>query len=42
MREICEKECKKREKYEKYSRFDVLFSTKERRDKYKRKKCVIL
>jgi len=37
---ICEKKSEKREKDEKYSRFYILFCTREEQAKYRRKKFV--
>lgn len=37
---ICEKKSEQREKDEKYSRFYILFCTREEQEKYRRKKFV--
>jgi len=39
-RKISEREYGKRERDEKYSRFDELFDKREKEKKYRRKKCV--
>jgi hypothetical protein len=38
-REIDKREYEKRERYEKYSRFDILFGIREREEKLRREKC---